>query len=156
MKCLVDLFPEVSFDTSKFTYLARMFHFCSAHFFHSHFRRSLYPFNVGNHWNEPKNRRKFFTQLAQSKGFDPLSADPWYSLSFDDVATCKVPTKNLLYQEAFMLKLIEEGKEREIAKMRKRRKMEKGKWVQRALTWRKGKRKGRYIRIRTRVKIPTI
>lgn len=55
-----------------------------------------------------------------------------------------------------MLKLIEEGKEREIAKMRKRRKMEKGKWVQRALTWRKGKRKGRYIRIRTRVKIPTI
>eukprot|EP00026_Physarum_polycephalum_P002000 Phypoly_transcript_02004.p1 GENE.Phypoly_transcript_02004~~Phypoly_transcript_02004.p1 ORF type:complete len:496 (+),score=54.29 Phypoly_transcript_02004:1101-2588(+) len=41
-----------------------------------------------NYWHDKENRKKFFDQYAHEKGFDPLSAESWYS----------VPKSNILQQ----------------------------------------------------------
>ena len=39
----------------------------------------------GNYyWRDPQNCRLFFDAFAQSRGFDPLNPDNWYSLKAND------------------------------------------------------------------------
>lgn len=38
----------------------------------------LYLFYLEFHWLDPENRRKFFDNFAQKKGFDPNIAENWY------------------------------------------------------------------------------
>eukprot|EP00026_Physarum_polycephalum_P002905 Phypoly_transcript_02914.p1 GENE.Phypoly_transcript_02914~~Phypoly_transcript_02914.p1 ORF type:complete len:836 (+),score=73.69 Phypoly_transcript_02914:81-2588(+) len=57
IRALVQLFPEVHFDESKFFIVPQKY------------------------WQVVANRRKFFFDLAKVKGFDPLLAKNWYSLT---------------------------------------------------------------------------
>ena len=40
---------------------------------------------IDNHWGKVSNRRLFFDHIANKKGFDPLKAENWYSISSDDI-----------------------------------------------------------------------
>lgn len=47
---------------------------------------SLFDFVESNlDWKTPQRRREFFDKLAKQKGFDPLIADNWYSLTQQDI-----------------------------------------------------------------------
>ena len=45
---------------------------------------------AGQHWKQPQNRRKFFTDFASKSGFDPLVADNWYSIVKETIQAEKV------------------------------------------------------------------
>lgn len=54
----------------------------------------------GNFWNDPQNRRLFFENFARSKGFDPLQASRWYSVTIADLAGVKVNiNSHVLYSQ---------------------------------------------------------
>jgi hypothetical protein len=38
-----------------------------------------------NHWRIAENRRKFFCDLAATKGFDPLIASNWQKVTATDI-----------------------------------------------------------------------
>lgn len=49
--------------------------------------------NLERYWQVVSNRRNFFITLAQAKGFDPLVAENWYSISEKTMLEFKVCTK---------------------------------------------------------------
>ena len=51
----------------------------------------------GQHWKQPQNRRKFFTDFAAKSGFDPLVADNWYSIVKETIQAEKVFVQHLFY-----------------------------------------------------------
>jgi len=89
-RALVGLFPEVSFDESKFLIVPSMpFYFCC----HSVLLCSLFSphsfsnlFITGAFWKELKNRKKVFDRFAKENKFDPLIADNWYSIGYRSMA----------------------------------------------------------------------
>lgn len=38
-----------------------------------------------NYWKDVANQKKFFDEFAESKGFDPLEPDNWYSVKRTEV-----------------------------------------------------------------------
>jgi len=44
------------------------------------------------YWNDPKNKRKFFDDIAAKQGFDPLNPENWYSLEYSVVLNEKSGT----------------------------------------------------------------
>lgn len=44
----------------------------------------------GKVWFDIKTRKEFFMKFAKERGFDPLIADNWYSVSNDDLVSTKV------------------------------------------------------------------
>jgi len=42
------------------------------------------------YWEELENRRRFFLELAKEKGFDPLNAADWSTVSNADIVERKV------------------------------------------------------------------
>eukprot|EP00026_Physarum_polycephalum_P001465 Phypoly_transcript_01467.p1 GENE.Phypoly_transcript_01467~~Phypoly_transcript_01467.p1 ORF type:complete len:1055 (+),score=143.84 Phypoly_transcript_01467:198-3362(+) len=49
------------------------------------------------YWKSVSNRRKFFLEIAEEKGFDPLLAADWYSLTLEEVLENKSATLVLAY-----------------------------------------------------------
>ena len=45
---------------------------------------------AGGYWADTKNIRKFFEEIARSKGKDPLLPETWYAISRDDILAVKV------------------------------------------------------------------
>lgn len=45
------------------------------------------------YWQAVANRRKFFVDIADDKGFDPMVADNWYALTLEEVIQHKVRKK---------------------------------------------------------------
>lgn len=41
-------------------------------------------------WRDAENKRQFFINIAKMKGFDPLVAANWYSVTIQDILTFKV------------------------------------------------------------------
>jgi len=58
---LVDLFPEINFDISKFAALPR------------------------NFWQDAQNKRRVFEEYATKNGFDPLVPTNWYTIRADQL-----------------------------------------------------------------------
>eukprot|EP00026_Physarum_polycephalum_P002126 Phypoly_transcript_02130.p1 GENE.Phypoly_transcript_02130~~Phypoly_transcript_02130.p1 ORF type:complete len:911 (+),score=100.93 Phypoly_transcript_02130:69-2801(+) len=65
MKAVVDLYPEVQFNITKFTSIPK------------------------NFWRDPTNRRKWFDMFAESMSFNPLLAHHWYSVTASSVKSTK-------------------------------------------------------------------
>ena len=42
------------------------------------------------YWRDLENRKRFFTELAEEKGFDPLDAEKWRKVSRTVIAQKKV------------------------------------------------------------------
>eukprot|EP00026_Physarum_polycephalum_P001009 Phypoly_transcript_01010.p1 GENE.Phypoly_transcript_01010~~Phypoly_transcript_01010.p1 ORF type:complete len:1168 (+),score=148.17 Phypoly_transcript_01010:225-3728(+) len=59
-RALIELFPEVGFDATKFSSRLSM-------------------------WASEKLRRKFFDNFAAKESFDPLVAENWYKYSYEDM-----------------------------------------------------------------------
>ena len=106
-QALTKLFPEVSFDESKFPSVPRM---CMLHpsihpFIHP-FIYFIFDFDydydydydydliICLDWDNIENRRKFFEQYAQENAFDPLSAEHWYAQPRSKIAAVKVSSSN--------------------------------------------------------------
>lgn len=70
-RAIIDLFPEIGLDPSKFTTLPCKFGVL--------FVAVAYCI-VDNYWFEMANRRKFLVDFAKHKGFDPLVPENWYPL----------------------------------------------------------------------------
>eukprot|EP00026_Physarum_polycephalum_P001959 Phypoly_transcript_01963.p1 GENE.Phypoly_transcript_01963~~Phypoly_transcript_01963.p1 ORF type:complete len:985 (-),score=156.37 Phypoly_transcript_01963:23-2977(-) len=66
-QALLHIFPDIGLDPSKFN-------------------------TPRNYWKDEKNRRKFFTDFAKQKKFDPLIPNHWYAVSVDDLASLKTCT----------------------------------------------------------------
>eukprot|EP00026_Physarum_polycephalum_P002518 Phypoly_transcript_02525.p1 GENE.Phypoly_transcript_02525~~Phypoly_transcript_02525.p1 ORF type:complete len:833 (+),score=92.99 Phypoly_transcript_02525:54-2552(+) len=64
-KAVIDLFPEIRFETSKFDRFPRKY------------------------WGSAQNRRVVFENFAKEKGFDPLSASGWYKVTMTDTKYTK-------------------------------------------------------------------
>lgn len=45
---------------------------------------------VGDYWANARNRRHFFERFAADKGFDPLIAQNWYSITHEQLDEYKV------------------------------------------------------------------
>eukprot|EP00026_Physarum_polycephalum_P002151 Phypoly_transcript_02156.p1 GENE.Phypoly_transcript_02156~~Phypoly_transcript_02156.p1 ORF type:complete len:735 (+),score=101.72 Phypoly_transcript_02156:694-2898(+) len=70
-RALLDLFPEIGFDKSKFWNLPL--------------------------WNKPSRRRKFFENFAKENNFDPLNAHVWYQQSARRMKVVKGASRVLEY-----------------------------------------------------------
>lgn len=44
----------------------------------------------GNPWSDRKDRKQYFGEVARSRGFDPLVAENWYSVSYDQLLRVQV------------------------------------------------------------------
>eukprot|EP00026_Physarum_polycephalum_P005484 Phypoly_transcript_05519.p1 GENE.Phypoly_transcript_05519~~Phypoly_transcript_05519.p1 ORF type:complete len:450 (+),score=67.80 Phypoly_transcript_05519:184-1350(+) len=62
---LIDAYPNLDFDPSKFT--------------------NRPPKNLPAYWRIKSARKDFFDQLARKKGMDPLVAENWYHLRSDEI-----------------------------------------------------------------------
>lgn len=62
----MELFPEIGLQRDRFANLPR------------------------NSWNNQKNKRFYFENIARRLGKDPLVPETWYSLSRSDLAEFKV------------------------------------------------------------------
>eukprot|EP00026_Physarum_polycephalum_P001040 Phypoly_transcript_01041.p1 GENE.Phypoly_transcript_01041~~Phypoly_transcript_01041.p1 ORF type:complete len:1163 (+),score=140.56 Phypoly_transcript_01041:229-3717(+) len=69
---LLDLYPNIGVDLSKFS-------------------------NLRYYWQVATNRRKVFIDFATKKGFDPLSPNPWYSVSLKQLQQFKGMTGAIVY-----------------------------------------------------------
>eukprot|EP00026_Physarum_polycephalum_P001892 Phypoly_transcript_01895.p1 GENE.Phypoly_transcript_01895~~Phypoly_transcript_01895.p1 ORF type:complete len:897 (+),score=113.58 Phypoly_transcript_01895:334-3024(+) len=65
INALVQLFPKMVFDKSKFAMMSR------------------------NYWQDAANRRQFFLQFAQNNHFDPLNPENWYKIERSDLFSVK-------------------------------------------------------------------
>eukprot|EP00026_Physarum_polycephalum_P000822 Phypoly_transcript_00823.p1 GENE.Phypoly_transcript_00823~~Phypoly_transcript_00823.p1 ORF type:complete len:527 (-),score=83.80 Phypoly_transcript_00823:937-2517(-) len=66
---LLDLFPNIGLRKSKFMY----------------------------YWRDRSNRRKFFEEYAQAEGFNPLSANDWYTQPLDEIMSYKEASRVMFY-----------------------------------------------------------
>ncbi len=41
--------------------------------------------SLGNYWRSTENQRKFFTEFAARKGFDPLVSENWDNIKIEDI-----------------------------------------------------------------------
>jgi len=64
-QALVNLFPELQLDASKFQGARR------------------------GTWQDPQNRRAFFDKFAHEKGFNPFHVNSWYNVSVQEVTGVK-------------------------------------------------------------------
>lgn len=83
-KALVELFPEVSFERSKFK-AARMFMFINIIC-----NNALMIMFLDTYWVVTGNYRAYFTKFAKHKGFDPLSSTSWYKITHTDIKQWQV------------------------------------------------------------------
>eukprot|EP00026_Physarum_polycephalum_P001627 Phypoly_transcript_01629.p1 GENE.Phypoly_transcript_01629~~Phypoly_transcript_01629.p1 ORF type:complete len:1030 (-),score=139.53 Phypoly_transcript_01629:75-3164(-) len=63
-KALLDCFPDIGLDSTRFLW-------------------------AQSHWQDEKNRRKFFENYAKENSFDPLIAEKWYSQRKEDIMARK-------------------------------------------------------------------
>jgi hypothetical protein len=79
IRALLDVFPDIGLDQTKFAIVPRKFFFflfC----FSVTFEKERKILRITDHyWQNIDNRRNFFIEVARSKGFDPLVAKSWYS-----------------------------------------------------------------------------
>eukprot|EP00026_Physarum_polycephalum_P001966 Phypoly_transcript_01970.p1 GENE.Phypoly_transcript_01970~~Phypoly_transcript_01970.p1 ORF type:complete len:954 (+),score=99.16 Phypoly_transcript_01970:90-2951(+) len=61
VNALITLFPEIEFKRSKFSIMQQ------------------------NHWQNMANRREFMREVANKRGFDPLVAENWYTLTKENI-----------------------------------------------------------------------
>lgn len=75
------LFPDIGVDRTKFAHYPCMF---------SNINQLTANYFLAGYWKNPKNVRKFFTDLAEEKKYDPLVAENWYWLTHNTVLGMKV------------------------------------------------------------------
>lgn len=121
-KAIVQLFPNIGFDNSKFNVFPRksIFFLFLRHvifffvlIFYNTFLRFLivipcYSKNVSitlyfidKYWLEFSNRRKFFENFAKEKGFDSLVPANWYMITTEEVLNAKVTFQSPFLLEPF-------------------------------------------------------
>lgn len=76
---LSDAYPESTFEESKFA---------AAGTSPFSFIRLLTV--IDELWQSEHNRRRFFEDFAETKGFEPLLAENWYSITSKDIKRNKV------------------------------------------------------------------
>jgi hypothetical protein len=81
---LLDSFPNIGLDDSKFHTVRRMLFFLSLPIFSSPSPLLLIT-QTGHHWKLESNRRHFFEQLAEKNHFDPLNPINWYSFPTHEI-----------------------------------------------------------------------
>ena len=64
------LFPEIGLDVTKFASVPSK----------KTLRNIELIIYLEFHWSDNYNRRQFFEQVAQKRGFDPLIAENWYKV----------------------------------------------------------------------------
>lgn len=69
-KALMDLFPNIGLDRSKFNFPISML---------SNSHKIFITYKNIEYWNKPSNRRKFFEDYAKVNQFDPFDVDKWYT-----------------------------------------------------------------------------
>ena len=87
------IFPEIDLKDKLFHFMASMFFafpFPSFSFCFSSYFFFLLTCFLGNFWNDTKNRRRFFEDIAKEHGFDPLTPDSWYKFPYSKVIAKKV------------------------------------------------------------------
>ena len=84
IQAVIDLYPEVVFDQTKFTVLKRTattcINFCNSPCF----------VFVGKYPMNDALRRNFFVDFAREQGFDPLVASNWYRFKSETFEKRKV------------------------------------------------------------------
>eukprot|EP00026_Physarum_polycephalum_P002139 Phypoly_transcript_02143.p1 GENE.Phypoly_transcript_02143~~Phypoly_transcript_02143.p1 ORF type:complete len:817 (+),score=78.77 Phypoly_transcript_02143:221-2671(+) len=73
VKALLYVYPDIGLEEAWFAHLPK------------------------NYWSNLDNRRNFFVTFAESKGFNPLIPDPWYSISYEMVYAHKGGPSVLTY-----------------------------------------------------------
>jgi hypothetical protein len=72
---LIHLYPELKLEKSKFRNIGGLIkHMCE-----------VIDLIFTESWEDPKKRRKFLDNFAQSKNFDPLDAEKWKSITYQDI-----------------------------------------------------------------------
>lgn len=74
IQALMDSFPNIGMDPSKFPVVPSMFFGVVQDFV---------LIVTGSYWQNPNNRKKFFLEIAEENNFDPLDPNAWYSLRPD-------------------------------------------------------------------------
>lgn len=87
-QALMQLFPSIPFDRSKFQFRQSIYIFLSFSPYTNCFKIEF--------WNQEKNRRDFFVEYALKSNFDPLVADHWHT-NINDVMATKVIYLFILY-----------------------------------------------------------
>ena len=80
-QALADLFPELEFKREDFSNFAGRPSMLFIPFYHC----NLVNFETLGKWRDIANRRRFFEELAQQKGFSHSEANMWYTISGADV-----------------------------------------------------------------------
>lgn len=79
VEALVDLFPEVSFDLSRFRSKGLLW-LCN---------RMIILF-AAKRWQNKSNQKKFFEGFAKERNFDPDIPENWYSVRAAEITQVKV------------------------------------------------------------------
>lgn len=82
---LTQLFPELEFDETKFVNLWSM----PIYYYFVIVIKSLTHYSE-NYYADAVNRKKIFDKFAKSRGFDPLVAENWYSITSEDILPFRV------------------------------------------------------------------
>jgi hypothetical protein len=84
-KAIADAFPELEFDKMWLEGCSKFQMDCLAHFF-----STQYIGKYAEAWDNTSLRR-FFSEFAQEKGFDPLVAENWKTITVMDIEIFGVP-----------------------------------------------------------------
>lgn len=83
VKALIDLFPNIGLDHSKFGNIQSMFSFNTP-------INDVTDLNMAEFWATTENRRKLFENYAKEQGFDPLIPKNWHNININSLLTVKV------------------------------------------------------------------
>jgi hypothetical protein len=100
-KTLMEVYPDIGLDERKFGTMTRILFSPSLPLSLSSPSSSLPPLpfsslylplkvNIEGYWHDPKNKRKFFDNVAAKQGFNPLNPENWYSLEYSAILNEKV------------------------------------------------------------------
>lgn len=88
-QALVDLFPAIEFDKSKYisTCMSKFVFGCTTFCF---LTTSLKNYITATSWQDLRDRKKFFEEYAEANGFDPHNPENWYTQTANKIKSSKV------------------------------------------------------------------
>jgi hypothetical protein len=95
VSAVVDAYPNIGLDQSKFILTPSMIALSEVITCVSKTDSFI---KTETYWLAPNNHKIFFDNFAKARGFDPLKAHNWYSVSKDDIKTRMVCPVYILFR----------------------------------------------------------